>query len=104
MGGTRLGTTLRPAGANTVASPAWARAGHIPAFDAVLNDPRFKTLPHRADIAPVATIGRPLPGYVLRQNAIEGIVGEEAVAVCGHRDQVTSLTRRCLGDFGRRIT
>jgi multiple sugar transport system substrate-binding protein len=25
-------------------------------------------------------MGRPLPGYVLRQNAIEGIVGEEAAA------------------------
>jgi multiple sugar transport system substrate-binding protein len=58
----------------------WARTGHIPAFKAVLDDPRFKALPHRADIAPLATIGRPLPGYVLRQNAIEGIVGEEAVA------------------------
>ena len=58
----------------------WARTGHIPAFKAVLDDPRFKALPHRADIAPLASIGRPLPGYVLRQNAIEGIVGEEAAA------------------------
>jgi len=58
----------------------WARTGHIPAFKSVLADPRFMALPHRADIAPLATIGRPLPGYVLRQNAIEGIVGEEAVA------------------------
>ena len=58
----------------------WARTGHIPAFKAVLDDPRFKALPHRADIAPLASMGRPLPGYVLRQNAIEGIVGEEAVA------------------------
>jgi multiple sugar transport system substrate-binding protein len=37
-------------------------------------------LPHRADIAPLAQIGRPIPGYVQRQNAIEGIVGEEMVA------------------------
>ena len=58
----------------------WARTGHIPAFKAVLDDARFKALPHRSDIAPLASIGRPLPGYVLRQNAIEGIVGEEAVA------------------------
>jgi multiple sugar transport system substrate-binding protein len=58
----------------------WARTGHIPAFKAVLNDPRFKALPHRADIAPLAEIGRPLPSYVQRQNAIEGIVGEEAAA------------------------
>ena len=58
----------------------WTRTGHIPAFRAVLDDPRFKALPHRADIAPLASMGRPLPGYVLRQNAIEGIVGEEAAA------------------------
>jgi multiple sugar transport system substrate-binding protein len=58
----------------------WARTGHIPAMKAVLDDARFKALPHRADIAPLATIGRPLPSNVLRQNAIEGIVGEEAVA------------------------
>ena len=58
----------------------WTRTGHIPAFKAVLDDPRFKALPHRADIAPLASMGRPLPAYVLRQNAIEGIVGEEAAA------------------------
>jgi multiple sugar transport system substrate-binding protein len=46
----------------------------------VLDDPRFKALPHRSDIAPLAAMGRPLPSYVLRQNAIEGIVGEEAAA------------------------
>lgn len=58
----------------------WARTGHIPAFKSVLSDPRFQALPHRAEIAPLASMGRPLPGYVLRQNAIEGIVGEEAAA------------------------
>lgn len=58
----------------------WARTGHIPAFKSVLDDPRFKALPHRADIAALARIGRPLPSYVQRQNAIEGIVGEEAAA------------------------
>jgi multiple sugar transport system substrate-binding protein len=58
----------------------WARTGHIPAFKSVLTDPRFTALPHRADIAPLAAIGRPLPSNVQRQNAIEGIVGEEAAA------------------------
>ena len=58
----------------------WARTGHLPAFKAVLADPRFRRLPHRGDIALLADIGRPLPGYVRRQNAIEGIVGEEMVA------------------------
>jgi len=58
----------------------WARTGHIPAFKAALQDPRFLALPHRNDIASLAQIGRPLPSYVLRQNAIEGIVGEEGAA------------------------
>jgi multiple sugar transport system substrate-binding protein len=58
----------------------WVRTGHIPAFKSVLDDARFKALPHRADIAPLASIGRPLPSNVQRQNAIEGIVGEEAAA------------------------
>ena len=78
---------------------AWARAGHIPAFDVVLNDPRFKSLPHRADIAPVAAIGRPLPGYVLRQNAIEGIVGEEAVAAFTGQKPI----ERALAQAERRV-
>jgi multiple sugar transport system substrate-binding protein len=58
----------------------WARTGHIPAFQAVLDDPRFRALPHRADIAPLAAIGRPLPTDVQRQSAIEGLVGEEMAA------------------------
>jgi multiple sugar transport system substrate-binding protein len=58
----------------------WVRTGHLPAFKSVLADPRFAALPHRKDIALLAEIGRPLPGYVRRQNAIEGIVGEEMVA------------------------
>ena len=58
----------------------WVRSGHLPAFEAVLQDPRFKALPHRSDIAPLAAIGRPLPSYVQRQNAIEGLVGEEMAA------------------------
>jgi multiple sugar transport system substrate-binding protein len=77
----------------------WARTGHIPAFKAVLDDPRFKALPHRADIAPLAEMGRPLPSYVLRQNAIEGIVGEEAVA--GFTGQ--KPVRQALADAERRV-
>jgi multiple sugar transport system substrate-binding protein len=77
----------------------WARTGHIPAFKAVLDDPRFKALPHRADIAPLAAMGRPLPSYVLRQNAIEGIVGEEAAAAFTGQKPVA----RALRDAERRV-
>ena len=77
----------------------WARTGHIPAFEAVLNDPRFKALPHRSDIAPLASIGRPLPSYVQRQNAIEGMVGEEmAAAFIGQKP-----VRQALADAERRV-
>ena len=77
----------------------WARTGHIPAFKAVLDDPRFKALPHRQDIAPLASMGRPLPGYVLRQNAIEGIVGEEAAAAFTGQKSVP----QALADAERRV-
>ena len=77
----------------------WARTGHIPAFKAVLDDPRFKALPHRDDIAPLASIGRPLPSYVLRQNAIEGLVGEEAAAAFTGQKSVP----QALADAERRV-
>jgi multiple sugar transport system substrate-binding protein len=77
----------------------WARTGHIPAFEAVLQDPRFKALPHRSDIAPLARIGRPLPSYIQRQNAIEGMVGEEMVA--GFTGQ--KPVRQALRDAERRV-
>ena len=77
----------------------WARTGHIPAFKAVLSDPRFQALPHRADIAPLADIGRPLPSYVQRQNAIEGLVGEEAAAAFTGQKSI----ERALADAERRV-
>lgn len=77
----------------------WARTGHIPAFRAVLEDPRFKSLPHRADLAPLASIGEPLPSYVQRQNAIEGIVGEEMAAAFTGQKPV----RRALSEAERRV-
>lgn len=77
----------------------WARTGHIPAFKSVLDDPRFKALPHRADIAPLAAIGRPLPSYVQRQSAIEGIVGEETDAAFTGQKPIA----RALQDAERRV-
>ena len=77
----------------------WARTGHIPAFKSVLNDPRFKALPHRADIALLASIGRPLPSYVQRQSAIEGIVGEETDAAFTGQKPIA----RALADAEKRV-
>ncbi|HEX8231732.1 MAG TPA: extracellular solute-binding protein [Caulobacteraceae bacterium] len=77
----------------------WARTGHLPAFQAVVDSPRFKALPHRADIAPLARTGAGLPAYVQRQGAIEGMVGEElSSAVAG-----TKTTEQALADAERRV-
>ncbi|QAY78532.1 ABC transporter substrate-binding protein [Sphingosinicella sp. BN140058] len=77
----------------------WARTGHIPAFKAVVESPAFAALPHRGDIAPLARIGAPLPAYVRRQGAIEGLVGEEiAAAVAG-----TKPVDQALADAERRV-
>ena len=35
----------------------WARTGHLPAFKSVVDSAQFKALPHRRDIAPLASIG-----------------------------------------------
>jgi len=80
----------------------WARTGHLPAMEAVLASPGFRALPHRADIAPLAEIGRPLPGYVRRQSAVEGIVGEEmASAVTGQKPaaQALATAERRVNEF-----
>jgi multiple sugar transport system substrate-binding protein len=77
----------------------WARTGHIPAFKAVLDDPRFKALPHRSDIALLGEIGRPLPSQVRRQSAIEGLVGEEMAAGFTGQKPVD----RALADADRRV-
>jgi multiple sugar transport system substrate-binding protein len=77
----------------------WARTGHIPAFKAVLDDPKFKALPHRGDIALLGEIGRPLPSEVRRQSAIEGLVGEEMAAAFTGQKPVD----KALADADRRV-
>jgi multiple sugar transport system substrate-binding protein len=77
----------------------WARTGHLPAFKAVVESPQFKALPHRINIAPVAANGRALPGGVQRQNAIEGLVGEEVAAAFNGQKS----TKQALADAERRV-
>lgn len=77
----------------------WARTGHLPAFRSVIDSPQFRALPHRADIAPLASEGHPLPGTVLRQQAIEGIVGEEAAAAMTGQKGID----QALADAERRV-
>jgi multiple sugar transport system substrate-binding protein len=77
----------------------WARTGHLPAFRAIIGSPKFAALPHRRDIAPLAEIGQPLPGYVRRQSAIEGLIGEEMAAAVNGQKSVD----RALADAERRV-
>ena len=77
----------------------WTRTGHLPAFQAVVDSPQFKALPHRQDIAPLATIGEPLPGYVQRQAAIEGLIGEDIAAAVNGQKSI----ERGLADAERRV-
>ena len=58
----------------------WARTGHFPAYQAIIDSTQWQQLPHRGDIAEITQIGEPLPKYVRRQSPIEFIVGEEAAA------------------------
>ena len=58
----------------------WSRAGHIPAVRAVVESQRFRSLAHRADIAPLAATGVQLPPYVQRQSAIQGLIGDTTAA------------------------
>ena len=71
----------------------WTRTGHLPAMRAVLDRPSFRALPHRADIAAMAATGAQLPGYVERQSAIQGLIGEELEsAVAGNKPVPAALS------------
>lgn len=77
----------------------WARTGHLPAVRSIIEGPAFRALPHRTDIAPLADFGHPLPGYVQRQSAIEGLIGEEiSAAITGQKG-----TDQALADAERRV-
>jgi multiple sugar transport system substrate-binding protein len=77
----------------------WSRTGHLPAFKAVVESAEFRALPHRSDIAPLAAIGSPLPGYVQRQGAIEGLIGEELASAVSGAEPID----HALADAERRV-
>jgi multiple sugar transport system substrate-binding protein len=77
----------------------WSRTGQLPAFGAVIASEDFRALPHRADIAAVARTGRQLPGYVERQNAVQGLIGEELEAAITGAKPVEAALR----DAERRV-
>ncbi len=77
----------------------WSRTGQLPAFAAVVDSPQFRALPHRADIAALAQTGKQLPGYVQRQSAVQGLIGEELeAAITGSKP-----VKAALSDAERRV-
>jgi multiple sugar transport system substrate-binding protein len=70
----------------------WARTGHLPTVKTVIDSDKFKSLPHRSDIAKVAKTGQALPAQVLRQFAIQDILGEElGSAISGNKSMDDAL-------------
>ncbi|MBU2237875.1 MAG: extracellular solute-binding protein [Gammaproteobacteria bacterium] len=64
----------------------WSRTGHLPTVKKVIASNEFKSLPHRSDIAKIAKTGQALPSAVLRQFAIQDIIGEElSSAISGNK-------------------
>jgi multiple sugar transport system substrate-binding protein len=55
----------------------WSRTGHLPAYQDVINSRRWRSLPHRAEIAKLVDTAEPLPGAVQRQFLIQQIISEE---------------------------
>ncbi|MDR3493696.1 MAG: extracellular solute-binding protein [Ancalomicrobiaceae bacterium] len=71
----------------------WARTGHLPSVQAVLDSDKFKALPHRSTILAVAKLGHPLPSQVQRQFALQDIIGEEiGAAVTGQKPVDAALS------------
>jgi multiple sugar transport system substrate-binding protein len=77
----------------------WARTGHLPAFSDVIESDRFMSLPHRENIAVLATTGTPLPTGVQRQFAIQDIIGEELESAIAGQKPVD----KALADAEHRI-
>jgi multiple sugar transport system substrate-binding protein len=70
----------------------WSRTGHLPALRSVIESDRFKSLPHRENIAKLTTIGTPLDPQVQRQFALIDIIGEElAAAIAGQKSVDAAL-------------
>jgi multiple sugar transport system substrate-binding protein len=77
----------------------WARTGHLPAFQAIIHSAEWRALPHRDNLAILATTAQPLPKEVRRQFPIETIVGTEAASAISGAKPID----RTLADMERRV-
>ncbi|MCM8729862.1 extracellular solute-binding protein [Hephaestia sp. GCM10023244] len=77
----------------------WARTGHMPAFEAVIENPAWRALPHRAALAEIARTATPLPKQIRRQFPIETVIGQEAAAAIAGNKSID----QALADMERRV-
>lgn len=55
----------------------WSRTGHLPAYQSVIDSTRWRSLPHRDEIANLVNTAAPMPAGVQRQFLIQQIISEE---------------------------
>ncbi|HEX8301343.1 extracellular solute-binding protein [Sphingomonas sp.] len=77
----------------------WARTGHLPSFQAVIDSPAWRSLPHRSNLADLAQAVTPLRKDVRRQFPLENIVGQEAAAAISGAKPID----QALADMERRV-
>ncbi len=77
----------------------WSRTGHLPAYEAVIDSPRWRALPHRAQIAKLVETAEPLPPGVQRQFLIQQIISEEMESATTGQKPVAAA----LADAQRRV-
>ena len=70
----------------------WARTGHLPVRQSVIEGDEFSSLPHRDAIARQAEVGRALPPEVRRQFTLMDVLGEELnAAIAGQKPTEEAL-------------
>jgi len=70
----------------------WSRTGHLPAYQAVIDSARWRSLPHRDEIANLVNTAAPMPAGVQRQFLIQQIISEEMEsAITGQKPIDTAL-------------
>jgi multiple sugar transport system substrate-binding protein len=77
----------------------WSRTGHLPAYQAVIDSARWRSLPHRDAIAKLVNTAAPLPPGVQRQFLIQQIISEEMESAITGQKPVDSA----LADAERRV-
>jgi multiple sugar transport system substrate-binding protein len=77
----------------------WSRTGHLPAYQAVIDSARWRSLPHRAAIAKLVDTAEPLPPGVQRQFLIQQIISEEMESAITAQKSVDAA----LDDAERRV-